>query len=230
MKCRQQWELSKTSTGPRHPSGAAPAPSPSHGAALVLAVFAALVIACAFSGVPGREDPGALAWVAAAVAGAWAVGGVVVAWRRPAEPLGVLMVAVGALGAIGLTADARFISDPSVGWETARALAVCLLPAVLLHLALSLPDGRLTTPRRRVFVVIGYLASIGAATTVRAADTGFATPLAVLSGLAIVVGIAGYVDRCRRAGAFDRARLQWAGWGVVVAAIVAAAIGRSTCC
>ena len=32
-----------------------------------------------------------------------------------------------------------------------------------------------------------------------------------------MLAVIGYVHRCRGASAIDRARLQWAGWGVVVA-------------
>ena len=40
-----------------------------------------------------------------------------------------------------------------------------------------------------------------------------------------VIGLAAFVVRCRDASAIDRARLQWAGWGVVVAAGIACVVG-----
>jgi signal transduction histidine kinase len=45
-----------------------------------------------------------------------------------------------------------------------------------------------------------------------------------ITAASLALGVAGYVERCRRAGPVDRARLQWTGWGVVVAGIAAAAV------
>ncbi len=53
-------------------------------------------------------------------------------------------------------------------------------------------------------------------------------PLAVASGVAAVIGLVGYVRRCRSAGtAQERARLQWVAWGVVVAAAISVGASRA---
>src|SRR5204862_4221419 len=67
-------------------------------------------------------------------------------------------------------------------------------------------------------------AAFVAAGIVRANDSA---PVGAAVGLAVgatALGLAGYADRCRRGGPIDRARLQWLGWGVVVAGIVAAVV------
>ena len=107
-----------------------------------------------------------------------------------------------------------------------RALGLAAVPAVGLHVGLGLPDGRLRSRPRRAVVAVGYAAALVVAATVYGARP--AQPWVGITGLAIGCGAAaavGYVLRCRRAAPGDRARLQWAGWGVLVSCVIAATAG-----
>jgi len=195
----------------------------SHTSALPAVALAVAAGGGAVVGATAVPDAGGARWVAVAVVIVWALAGGLVAWRRSTEPLGTLMAAGAALGGAALLADGRFIADGSGGWEAARTVTTLLVPALGLHLALALPDGRLTTRMRRTLTFVTYLVALGIAIAVQSASAGLTVPVVAISGFALALGAAGYADRCRRAGPADRARLQWAGWGVVVAALVATA-------
>lgn len=211
----------------RHPSGGMHPGSTATGSrarGIPAVLLALLSLALAGAGIAAVDTPGTARWVAVGVTAAWALAGVSIAFRRPFEPLGTLVAAVGLVVGFALWADSKAFVGGSDTWVTLRAVGILLIPAVGFHLALALPDGRLGTSIRRGLVAVGYLAVIAASAVSHARDSALVVPVAVLSGVTIVVGVAGYADRCRRAGPFDRARLQWAGWGVVVAAIIAAFI------
>src|SRR5688572_12331572 len=74
-------------------------------------------------------DPGIQA-VRVALVVAWALTGLLVAFRRPAEPLGLLVSGAAAVAGLA-TASAAALLDGSGGTalELARALSVALLPA-----------------------------------------------------------------------------------------------------
>ena len=83
--------------------------------------------------------------------------------------------------------------------------------AAVFHLAVGLPDGRLSR-RRLALVVGGYVAVVGAGRPRRrrpgrAGRSRSSYERGVGRGRLAVV-----VRSCRRATARDRARLQWAGW------------------
>ncbi|MFN8034319.1 MAG: histidine kinase [Acidimicrobiia bacterium] len=197
--------------------------SVSHAGALPAVTLAAIASVGAVLGATAVHDAGDTRWTAAAVVMVWAVAGALVAWRRPGEPLGTIMAVGAALGGVAMLADGRFVADGSGGWETVRTVATLFVPALGLHLALGLPDGRLTTRMRKGLTLTTYLVALATAIAARSADAEPAVPVMVISGFAVALGTAGYADRCRRAGPADRARLQWAGWGVVVATLVAVA-------
>ncbi len=104
----------------------------------------------------------------------------------------------------------------SAGAGDGRAFALAATLAAVFHLAVGLPDGRLTR-RRLVLVAGGYLAAVGAG-FVLAADAPAvpAAPLVVLGLVMAAVAASVIVRSCRRATARDRARLQWAGWAALV--------------
>jgi signal transduction histidine kinase len=157
--------------------------------------------------IAGANDHSGDAVLLAVVAGAWAVAAVFVAMQRPSEPLWAWTLAVGLAGAVALVAPA----------------AAALVPFVAFALAVALPEGRV--PRElRWLVAVGVVVGIGA--TIVAADGDTRTGAVIIESIVLgVLAVFAYVRACRRAGAVNRSRLQWAGWGVVVAAALALAIG-----
>ena len=135
--------------------------------------------------------------------------------------LGAFVGAVALLGT-GLVARST-ASDGLRDWAAAvRAVAIGFLPAIGLHLALGLADGGLRTGPRRTAAALGYVASVvlAAALVDRRPDVSL-TPIAIFAGVGAAVGVVGYLVRCRRArSAYERARLQWVAWAVVVAAAI----------
>lgn len=167
------------------------------------------------------SDPSPARWVASVVVGVWAVAGFLIGWRRRNEPLGVLVALAGATGALWLEASGRSVGGgASTRFEDAVAAVIV---AVLFHLALGLPDGRLLTRLRRILVLAAYVTA-GVIAVVRAGGTETDVVTVIFGGVCVLVGLSGYADRCRRAGPVDRARLQWAGWGVVVASLIVVVI------
>jgi len=183
-----------------HPTGLvleAP-PRPRFGAAFVGAFVGAVVaIGLAVLATLDEVDDN-LMW--AVVVGAWALAGVFVALQRPSEPLWVWPVVVALTGALAIAIPAASV----------------LVPLAAFALVVVLPEGRFTRNVMWLFVV-------GAAITAVAAIVGSdsdarAGAIAVESIVLGVIAVAVYARACRHAGAVARSRLQWVGWGVVVAA------------
>jgi signal transduction histidine kinase len=173
----------------------------------------------------GTLGPGRI--LAAVLVCVWGLAAVFVAVQRPREMLCVLMVVAAALGALAVFGASLTVrtaaTDGARDWGAViRAVAVAFLPAVGLHLALGLPDGGLRTRPRRVTVLLGYVAGVALAVyLLNQRPSVPLTPIGVFVGVAALVGLIGYVGRCRSAGtAHERARLQWVAWAVVVAAAV----------
>jgi signal transduction histidine kinase len=181
--------------------------------AVLVGVGAAIAAVVALS---DAAHPSQVRWAATVVAVIWGAAGGLIGLRRRSEPLGLIVAAVAALAAAVLTGSAK--TGTSNG--RLRDVATALLLAVLFHLALGLPDGRLLTRMRRAFVAVAYVAAVAIGFAERAGDPEVGIPTIAFGAVLLVVALAGYADRCRNAGAVDRARLQWAGWGVVVAALI----------
>ena len=168
--------------------------------------------------------------------------GAVIAWRRPGNPIGWLLGAVGALFSLVVAASgvsawglvtgslprdiAEWVSVPSSAWVIALGLAGTQLP-------LRLPNGELLSPRWRAFsrLSLGLIAAAFAGMTLQPGRVngrpGTANPLAVegaqtlAASFLLVIGcfavaIASLVIRYRRAGAGDRAQLRWIAFGGMV--------------
>ena len=71
-----------------------------------------------------------------------------------------------------------------------------------------------------MLVGLGYLAAIVVGAAESATDSEIGVPTVALGVVLALVAVGAYANRCRNAGAVDRARLQWAGWGVVVAVLI----------
>ena len=190
-------------------------------ASVVLVVIAALIGDRVPLG-PGRV-------LSVALVAAWAVAAVFVAAHRPKESLAELMglaAIVGAAILLGAALAGRDVATDTVRDFGAgmRGVAVALLPGVGLHLVLGLPDGSLRTRARRLWVAAGYAGSaVVAVYLVHDRPHVAIWPVGVLALADAVVGLVGYVARCRAAGSVhERARLQWPAWAVVVAGAISA--------
>jgi signal transduction histidine kinase len=145
-----------------------------------------------------------------------------VSMHRPSEPLAVVMVAAVAPLALAMLGASLYARDDGTSMEAAaRAFGVALLPATGMHLALSLPEGALRTRVRRGVALVGYAAALAVGALLYGDRPEL--PLRSVGVMALslaLAGVIGFADRCRRARAVDRARLQWAAWGAVVAGAV----------
>ena len=159
-----------------------------------------------------------MGWTAAIVALVWLLAALIVGLRRRPLPLGPIM-AVEAL-AIAATVWASRAASDGTSVTSLQRWSAALAAGVGIHLLLGLPDGRLTDRFRRTVAVLGYVAAAALAASWTAGWGFEAVAIGVLGGLALI-GVGAYADRCRRAGPVDRVRLQWAGWGVVVAGLIA---------
>ncbi len=193
-----------------------------------LAVVAILVVVVAVL-VGDRVPLGPGRPLAVVLVAAWAVAAMFVALHRPREPLAAIMALAGLVGAAALFGAAlagRDVATATVRDFGAgvRGASLALFPAVALHLVLGLPDGALVTRARRLWVVAGYAASaVLAVVLVSDRPDVRVAPIVVVAAVDAVVGLIGYLARCRAAGSVqERARLQWPAWGVVVAAAISA--------
>jgi signal transduction histidine kinase len=210
--------------------GMAGAPPPAIGIVLVAAVATAMAGAGLVVAV--ADGPLVIEVVRPAVVALWAVAGAVLAMRRT-DRLGAIIAAGAVAGGAGTWAAAAaehqtFTGGSPFAADAVVRLAVALLAAVALHLLVALPDGRLATTTRRMAVAAGYAAAAVVGVSLLADRSHLiAWPLVALWLLALAAGLSLSHDRYETAGAVDRRRLQWFGWGVAVAteaALVVAAL------
>jgi signal transduction histidine kinase len=156
-------------------------------------------------------------WTPVAITLAWTLTGVILAYRRPHERTGRLVLGasnLGALALLGTAGDGRLA-------ELVRPLAAALLPAGCMHVLLALPDGRLASRAHRSTVTFGYVlgAAVGVALWTQRPALAV-RPLVLESLLAGAVGLIGSNARYGRSSAFDRQRMQVIGLGIMTAAEV----------
>jgi signal transduction histidine kinase len=176
--------------------------APSRSAALpVVGATAIGVVSIALAASGAADRDAAVMTAAGVVAVSWSLLTIFLAARRPQEHLW-LWTGAGALVGAGALTSNRMIG---------------VVPFAALGIALALPTGALVTRFARVVLVIGAVLAVPAAIAIAATDTPNASLVVAEIGALALLGIIGYVHRCRGASAVDRARLQWAGWGVVVA-------------
>lgn len=187
-----------------------------HGTArLVTALLALGAVVLAIDGLAGSHTSRA-EFVGMVLAIVWAVAAVVVAARqagRLAPHLAFLALEAAAIGVVS-----------STGAESELVVLAALLVGTAGHLAVAVPDGVLGSAVARLLAGSCYVtAALGAAAGL--ADPPAAPDAFVVAALVVLgLGAAGYARRCRVASPLDRARLQWMGWGVVVAAVVASGV------
>ena len=193
--------------------------------AALLAIAAAVASATLSTGAP--VGPGHV--LSAALVVVWGLCALVVAGVDPDERLGLVMVIgalCGTLALLGAVLLGRSLGSTGARDLAAagRALGIALLPAVGLHLALGLPDGRLRSRARRATVGIGYTAAVAIGAFVFTQRPALPSiELVVLSIACASAAAVGFVARCRRATLPERARLQWTIWAVTVVVAIAAA-------
>jgi signal transduction histidine kinase len=184
----------------------------------VALAVAALVVAL------GDDGPTPTQLVGAVLVGLWAAAGVALGIRLRRDRLGPIVLAgsvvggalslaqavVGATTVEGATADIAAIAE---------RLSMTVLPAIALHVLVALPDGRLVTTVRRRSVVAGYVIGVGVGLAL-CADLEQINPgpiVALWTG-AVATGVYATHLRYRTAGAVERRRIQWIGWGLTVCA------------
>ena len=172
----------------------------------------------------GDDGPTASQLVGAVLVTLWAVAGVQLGLRRRQDRLGPIVLAGAVAGgalclAQSLEAHADFADTTNDLAAIAVRVIACLLPAFALHMLVALPDGRLLSRARRRGVIIGYLAAlvVGGALC---SDLDEITrwPIVALWVIALGFGVYATYLRYRTAGAVERRRIQWIGWGITVAA------------
>jgi signal transduction histidine kinase len=158
-------------------------------------------IAVVIAALGARDRDTVLATTFAAVLGAWAALTAFLAWMRSSEPLWAWCAAAALAGAAALAIDD----------------AIGAVPLAFASVALALPDGALRTTAARRLWLLAVTTAVPLSILIATSDdpSGFVIAEAAALG---ALGLVGYALRCRHANAVDRARLQWAGWGVVVAA------------
>ena len=177
--------------------------------------FAAVLLgggAIALAAKGANDIGGSLGKSALAVVASWAVLGVLLVVRRSDEPLW-LWVAGGSVVAGLALMDGAFVG------------VVPILGSVI---AIALPDGVIRQGTARVCLIMAVVVGAAFALAIGLPDRHSAILIAVAATVEAVIAVVAYTARCRRAGAVERARLQWAGWGVVVAGALCLAICSCT--
>jgi signal transduction histidine kinase len=173
-------------------------------------LIAPVALVFGIAGARSRGDASAYAGVT--ILAAWTLTTLTVAYRRRSEVVGVWLAVATAAGGAALAGNRPIGTIP----YAAAALVV------------TLPTGAITGRRRRpARVFLATVALIGAPFVVVLAlsddpNLGVLTIESIALG---VIAFIAFVIRCRDASAIDRARLQWAGWGVLVTAGIGSSIG-----
>ena len=155
----------------------------------------------------------------------WAGAGLVITVRQHCPAAGIVQAfaAAAAVGALSWSLNSTRDLHGAGGLfaDLGQRLAVTLTPALVFHLLLTLPDGRLARASHKTLVWAGYITGIAMGFALLAdRDNVLVWPVVVLWAatlLALPVAHANY----RAAGVVDRRRMQWIGWALVVAAEVA---------
>ena len=118
-----------------------------------------VVVAASAVAIAGVDSPTLI--VVACLAFAWAIAGVAVTARQrcPAAVIIQSMALVIAVGVLAWSLDDHRNLDgfAQTAADLAQSLALALTPAIILHLLLTLPDGRVMRPSHRRLVSVGYL-------------------------------------------------------------------------
>ena len=205
------------------PANLAPAFAPLRPAWCLLAVPVAGALAVAGLWVAATDDPLAVELVRPAVVAVWALAGLVLGLRRRHDRLAPIVLAGAIVGGVGTLAAAvvehrTLTGSVAWSWDLALRMSAALLPAIAMHLLFGLADGRLATSVRRRAVAAGYVVALVVGIALMAdRDQVIVWPLIVLWAAALGFGMYASHVRYLKAGAVDRRRMQWVGWGIAVA-------------
>lgn len=165
----------------------------------------------------------------------WAISAIVVL-RRAEQALAMLTLSIGAALALAGLCQCLDRFDhttkfPGAAERVVERIAAALLPLLVVHLLLALPDGRLQRRTDRRTMTAGYsLALAGAAVLMTDLRELLAWPLVAL-WIAPLLALVPAHFRYRRSAAVERRRLQWFGWSIALAVevvIVSAALTALT--
>lgn len=165
-----------------------------------------------------------------AVVVAFAVAGGTLLADRASRRTGALVLEGAVLGAACLLAHGVAVAAGGRHElaEWVRAIAVGLIPAVMLHTLAALPDGVLRTRARRLVAISGYCGAAVVGGVIWMARPNVPPAAVIAAGFgALAVGVPMAYGRYRRAPRADRQRLQWlalAGALVVEVAVIVAAL------
>jgi signal transduction histidine kinase len=205
------------------PGGSASPPTEISVAWYLLAALVAVGLSVTAIVIAATHDPTPDQIVGPLVVVLWALAGVALGVRRRSDRLGPIVLGGAVLGgvlavAIALVDGGDLSGAPSDIAAGAVRIGGALLPAVFLHFLVALPDGRLTTGVRRRAVATGYAIALATgAGLCFDLDVVHTWPLVLLWAGAVGVGLYAANARYRQAGAIERRRMQWIGWGMAVA-------------
>jgi signal transduction histidine kinase len=176
----------------------------------LLAALAAMGLAAASIGAV--DDPTLGAWVRAALVTVWAVSGIILTWRG-VERMGAVVVLAGlAGGACAATAAGD-------GWLSLHALSACLLPAIGLHIELTIPEGRTGGRGRRLAILVTYGIALVVGAAMAVTDRQPAVAVVVSSiVVALLIGLPAAHQTYLHSTGIGRQRLQLVGCAVAVVA------------
>jgi signal transduction histidine kinase len=170
----------------------------------------------------GAGGPTATQVIGTVLVASWSAAGLALGVQLRRDRLGPIVLA-GAVAAAVLSLAQSLVDAASEGSPNDLAaitmrLALGALPALALHAFAALPDGRLNTARRRWGVAAGYVVG-GAVGAALCTDLDAVTvwPIVALWVAAFAAGLPAANVRYSSAGAVDRRRIQWIGWGLAVA-------------
>jgi signal transduction histidine kinase len=162
--------------------------------------------------------------VAAILVFLWAAAGAVLGVRRRQDRLGPIVLAGAIAGGVTCLAEALVASSQlddsaddlaAIAWR----LGLGVLPAFAFHAFVALPDGRLVNRARQRSAAGAYVVGLAVGGWLCADLDSITTwPIVALWVLALGGGIYAAALRYRVAGAIERRRMQWIGWGITVAA------------
>jgi signal transduction histidine kinase len=195
------------------------------GATIGLIVCLAAIGTAVAALVEAGSDARANLVIVPCLAIAWALAGVVITVRQhcPASSIVHAFAAVTAVGSLAwaLNASSDLSGAESFAADLAQRLAVTVTSALIFHLLMTLPDGRLSRPSHRSYVIGGYSIAVATGCALMADRSDVVIwPVALLWIAALFASPVAHANY-RAAGVVDRRRMQWVGWAAVVAAEVA---------
>jgi signal transduction histidine kinase len=213
----------RPSPTPTAAAAVAPAHAELRPAWCFLAAPVAVALAVAALAVSLGDQPTGSQVVGPVVVTLWAAAGVALGVRRRNDRLGPIVLAgacVGGALCLALALDSHGdLSGTAADLDAvAVRLTATLLPAMAMHMLFALPDGRLATPVRRRAVIAAYVvAALTGVALCADLDDVAAGPIVLLWVAALGFGLYAANVRYQKAGAVERRRMQWIGWGMAVA-------------